>query len=211
MKLSVKLFLSIVFLPLLVFVISGQVLAIESGSAKLKLEELRGKRQEQIEKFRENKQEAVEKLKMRRDELKDKEASRRAEVKQKVAQKIKDLLLRVVIHQEKTLSRLDKIAEKIASRIDKLKAKGVNTQAAEAKLALAELEATGAALAIAVSRSTVEALDPASMDKAAVEAAKEALRNSKKELFDYHKALVATIVELKASKALREGTGAATP
>lgn len=49
------------------------------------------------------------------------------------------------------------------------------------------------------------------MDQAAVEAAKEALRDSKKELFDYHKALVATLVELKASRSLREGTGAATP
>lgn len=200
------LFFGFVF-SLLILFSSTVVLAIGGDSAKSRLEELRKDRQGQIEKLRENKKDAATKLKA---EIKDEEASRRAEVKQKVAQKVKDLLLRVVVHQEKTLARLDKIAEKIATRIDKLKEKGVNTQIAESKLVIAESEASAAAAAIAVSRSTVEALDPAVMDEAAVEAAKQALRESKQALFDYHKALVATLRELKASKALREGTGSAT-
>jgi len=211
MGLSRRIFIPLLLVFIFSFAISTQVLAIDASGAKLRLQELRNNRQGQVVKeIRENKQAEIEKLKMRRDELKNKEATKRAEVKQKVAQKIKDLLLRSVVHQEKTFERLDKIAEKIASRIDKLKEKGVNTKIAESKLVLAESEATGAASAIAISRSTVEALGPASLDKASVEVAKEVLKASKKELFGYHKALVVALVELKASKASKEGTSAAT-
>lgn len=219
MKLSKGLFLSILLSLVLVFTAVGGIYATENNfDAKSKLEELRSKRKEQIEKekerlqkIKENKKEAVDKFKEKRDELKEKEASRRAEVKQKVAEKVKELLLRAAEHQGKTLERLDKIAEKIAARIDKLNEKGVNT--GNALNELAEAEATGAVAQQAISdaKASIEAIDPSTADAAAVEVAKETLRKSKKSLFDYHKALVEALRELKASKALREGTNAATP
>jgi len=201
------------FLFSLVFVLAlaGGVFANEDSGAKLDLEELRNKRQEQIEqkkqkleKIREQKKEAI-------SNFKEKEASKRAEVKQKVAEKVKELLLRAVEHQAKTLERLDKIAEKIASRIDKLGEKGVNVQTTKTKLAEAESAGAAAQNAIEETKATIEAIDPSSAatPKETVESAKLALRTSKQALFNYHKALVGILRELKASKPLKEGTGAA--
>lgn len=193
--LSFSLFLS---LPTLIFAQSPL-----PGSFRERLEELRRQRQELIEQRREE-------LLKRRQEIREGSATRQAQLQQKVVERIKIVFSMILRRYQAALVRLDKIANRIASRIDKLKAKGVNTAAAEAKLAEAERLGAAAGVSIEDAKAKIEAIDASSLAvRDAVKLSREAVRSAKKALFEYHKALAAAIRELKAAKALREGTTSA--
>ena len=171
-----------------------------------RLRELREDRQRKLEEFKEKKQE----VKNQRQDLKEKIATKQAELRQRTVAKIKSVFTRILKRYNAALARLDKIADRIATRIDKLKARGVDTSAAQAKLTEAEGLGTAAAQAIVDAQAQVSAIDENSATvKDAVHTATTAMRSAKKALFDYHKALVAATRELKAAAALREGTGGA--
>ena len=188
----------------------GAVLAQSTNTsatnAQEKLQELRLNREE----LKKQNQERQEQRITVRDDFKERVATKQAEVKQRVVEKIKTIFTKILERLNAALARLDKIAERIASRIDKLKAKGINTAVAEAKLAEAEKLGAAAATAIDSAQAQINAIDSSSTNvREALHAAQEAIRSARKALFDYHKALVTAIRELKAAATLREGTSEA--
>lgn len=206
-----------VFLLLVSLVFSSTVFAqarVEStrgGEVGEHLRELREKRLkigERIDEKRGKLDEKRDKLDKKRQEVGERVATKQAEGRLKAIEKIKGSFAKILQRFDAAMVRLDRLAERIASRIDKLKGRGVDTKVAEAKLVEAEKAGATVARAIADAKAAVSAIDVESATvREAVDAAKEAVSGVKKALFDYHKALVAAIVELKASAELREGTG----
>ena len=171
-----------------------------------RLKELRVDRQRKLEELKEKQQELLQK----RQDLKEKISTRQAELRQRTVARIKSVFTKILKRYNAALARLDKIAERIATRIDKLKARGVDTTTAQAKLTEAEGLGTAAAQAIADAQAQVSAIDENSATvKDAVHTATTAMKSAKRALFDYHKGLVAAIRELKAAAALKEGTRSA--
>lgn len=202
MRFFLPIFLLIIFSRTSVFAHTESF--IESAADRLS--EMREKRMEIQEKYQQRKEE----FRQRRENLRERVATRQAVSRQKVIERIKIVFGNILDRLDKALARLDKIAERIATRIDKLKEKGVDTSAAEAKLADAEVMGAAAAGAISDAKLKVEQIDSSSLAvKDAVHAASEAVKGAKAALFDYHKALVAALRELKASRDLREGTESA--
>jgi len=200
------LFSSLVFVLASISVTLAQTQDTNFNRFEDRLRELREDRQRKLEEFKEKKQE----VKNQRQDLKEKIATKQAELRQRTVAKIKSVFTRILKRYNAALARLDKIADRIATRIDKLKARGVDTSAAQAKLTEAEGLGTAAAQAIVDAQAQVSAIDENSATvKDAVHTATTAMRSAKKALFDYHKALVAATRELKAAAALREGTGGA--
>ena len=202
------------FLPILLSIILfgvaessyAQTGGEDRGTIQDHLMMMREKRLDIREKIEEKRQE----FSAKREDLRENIATRQAQNRQRAVERIKTVFGKILVRADAALVRLDKIADKIASRIDKLKAKGVNTSSAEAKLAQAEAMGAAAANAINDAKLKVEAIDSSSSSvRDAVHAASQAVRDAKKALFDYHKALVAVLRELKASIDLREGTNGA--
>lgn len=201
MRFFLLLFLLIIFSRTSVFANTESF----SESAADRLNEMREKRMEIQEKY----QQRREKFRQSRENLRERVATRQAASRQKVIERIKVVFGNILDRLDKALARLDKIAERIATRIDKLKEKDVDTSAAEAKLADAEVAGAAAAGAISDAKLKVEQIDSSATVKDAVHAASEAVKGAKAALFSYHKALVAVLRELKASRDLREGTESA--
>jgi len=205
------------FIPLILAIFIGAA-AISLCSASAVRAEGLPRVEQRLEKMREHRQELVEnrhqkqggvaaKIQEKREDFKQRSASKQAELKGKVVEKIKKVFLRILDRLNTAIKRLDKIADRIASRIDKLKAKGVNTSGAEAALLAAESKGSAAAVAIDNAKSQIDAIDAASSSVPdTVHTARNAVRDAKQALKDYHKSLVETIKLLKAARALREAT-----
>ena len=205
-----KLVISFVLLFLLVFSVASAVFTLNvlaqsatfGGNVQERLWELRETRQD----LQERRQETLE----RHQAVKEQVATKQAEARQRVVKRIKAVFEKILQRLNAALVRLDKIADRIASRIDKLQAKGVDTSKAEAKLLEAEKLGSQAKATIDDAQAKIAVIDPASTTvKDAVHQVVETVRSAKKALFDYHKALVAAIRELKAAANLREGTNEA--
>lgn len=166
--------------------------------------------QEHLMIMREKRLEIKEKFQEKRENIREKIATRQAQNRQRVVERIKTVFGKILNRLDAALVRLDKIADRIATRADKLKARGVDTSAAESKLAEAEKAGAVASDAISNAKLAVEAIDASSLGvKDAVHAGAQAVRDTKKALFNYHKALVVAVRELKAAADLREGTDSA--
>jgi hypothetical protein len=144
-------------------------------------------------------------LKEKRMEFKEKESSKMAEVKAKVQKNLTKRLSNINRHIGAYLERLDKIASKIDSRIKKLKAKGVDTSKAEAKLADALV--LGGLARSAINSANTDIGN--ATDKASVETAMASIRTAQKALFVYHKGLVDALRELKVANGHLEGSSSA--
>ena len=177
------------------------------GPVQERLHDLRERRNATIENF----ERRLDELRQKRDDLRERVATRQAQNRQNVVSRIKTVFGNILSRFDAAMARLDKLADRIASRIDKLKERGVDTSIAEAKLAEAEKAGLAANSAINNAKLAVEAIDASSVSvKDAVHAATPAVKDAKKALFDYHKALVAVLRELKAAASLREGTNGAS-
>jgi len=174
-----------------------------------RLQDMREKRQQAIY----NREQKMDELRQRQEEkrggVEERLATREAQIKERTVSRIKHVFANILNRFNAALARLDKIAQRIATRIDKLKAKGVDTSAAEAALLRAEQKGSAAALAIANAKTQIAAIDTSLPVKDAVHSAINSVRDAKKALKDYHKALVEAIRQLKAANALREGTESA--
>lgn len=142
----------------------------------------------------------------KKSEIKNKAASAEARLSQKAMEKIQDVYVRTAHRLADTIERLDKIAARIESRIAKLKARGVNTSRAEAALLVAREKGEIAKNAVEEALNQLASPSLESTPKAQVQSSKKAAGAAKKALFEYHKALVLTLRELKASNRLREAT-----
>lgn len=194
----------------LVLTFSTVVLAIEGADdAGAPVNSSVKPRKELQENFKEKRAELQQDFKDKRDQLKDKEASARAQLKEKRLEMVNRRFTYISRHLNAYLERLDKIAGKIARRIEKLKAKGVNTSGAQAKLD--ESGALRDVAKVAIDKAIIDAqsVTGTSDVKAATEKAASSVKEAKNALWNYHKKLVEAIRELKASRELREGTGSA--
>ena len=209
-----------IFLPfLLAFLVSltvyslcsaGLVFAQNGETVSGRLENVRQKRQEILERQREKRQDISENIQQRRQDIREKIATKQAQLRERAVSRIKSVFSKILRRYNAALIRLDKIAGRIATRIDKLKARGVDTSAAEAALLNAESKGSAAAVAIDNAQAQIDAIDPSSLTvKDAVHVARNAISDAKRALREYHKALVDAITKLKASRDLREGTQSA--
>jgi len=146
---------------------------------------------------------------LRRDQLKDREVSLRAELKEKRLEIVNKRFTYISRHLNAYLERLDKIADKIVRRIEKLKARGVDTSKAQAKLDESKVLSDAAKAAIDKAIVDAQSVSGSADVKAATEKATASIHDAKNALKAYHKKLVEAIRELKASRELREGTGSA--
>ena len=148
--------------------------------------------------FAEVKENLLEKKEQKQEEFRTKIATREAAFKQKFAKRVKEILTSHVKHQQKVLARLDAIAVKIQTRIDKLNSQGVDTTAASAKLSEAKTMGVVASAAVDTAKTKVDAIDTSSTDvRSQAQEARDAVKAARKTLFDYHKGLVAVLVEIK--------------
>ena len=203
-----KIFLATLLAFFLIFTSTSLVQAQDSNFSQVqdRLRDLREERRQVLDAQREK----LEQLREKRLELRERVATKQAEFRQKAVSRIKEVFTRILRRFDAALARLDKIAERIASRIDKLKSRGVDTSKAETALVDAEDLGAKAASAISDARAKINAIDAQSTSvRDAVHAARAAVVSTKQALFDYHKALVAVIRELKAAATLREGTSEA--
>ncbi len=172
-------------------------------NAQHRLEHMREKRDE----VRQRQQDRREEIGQKRDEISNKAEEKLEIAKQKIAERIKKIFAVILRRLNAALVRLDRIAERIATRIDKLNERGVDTTAAEEALASAEVLGAGAAKTVGDAEAAIEVIDTTDLSvREAMHAAKDAVGAAKDALKAYHKGLVAAIVELKASAALREAT-----
>src|SRR3989344_2830871 len=163
-----------------------------------------------LENVRERRQEILERQREKREDVREKIATKQAQLRERTVLKVKSVFSKILRRYNAALARLDKIAGKIATRIDKLKARGVDTSAAEAALLNAESKGSAAAVAIDSAQAQIDAIDPSSLTvKDAVHVARNAIGDAKRALREYHKALVNAITKLKSSRDLREGTQSA--
>ncbi len=173
----------------------GENLGRPHENALDNLMQLRKKREE----FRINQENKRENFQGQRQDLGEKIATKEAQARQRIVDRIKKIFSVILRRYQAALTRLDKIANRIALRVDKLKAEGVNTANAEAKLSAAESQGATASAAINSAKAKIDAIDSSSSTvRDAVMAAKSAVGDAKNALKAYHKALIETIRELRA-------------
>ena len=184
----------------LVFAQTGETVQDRLENVRENRLEILGRQKQKRENIRENVQET-------RQDIREKVATKQAELRAKVVERIKNVFSKILRRLNAALVRLDKIAQRVATRIDKLKARGVDTSAAEAALLNAEGKGSAAAVSIENAQVQIEVIDPTSSTvRDAVHAARAAVGGAKDALKAYHKALVLAIRELKSAHDLREGT-----
>lgn len=173
----------------------------EPGGIRTRLELLREKR----EQFRETKQSVKSRI-----GINSKIASGAAGLRQKTVDGIKAAFENILSRFDAALLRLDNIANRMATRIDKLKAKGVDTVAAQAALVQAETAGANAKQAIDKAKLDIRAIDASSTTvKDVVHSAVNSVKAAKAALKSYQVALVLALRNLKSAQGLREGsTGA---
>ncbi|OGD98133.1 hypothetical protein A3A49_01625 [Candidatus Curtissbacteria bacterium RIFCSPLOWO2_01_FULL_38_11b] len=187
----------------LVFAQTGETVQDRLENVRENRLEILGRQKQKRENIRENVQET-------RQDIREKVATKQAELRAKVVERIKNVFSKILRRLNAALVRLDKIAQRVATRIDKLKARGVDTSAAEAALLNAEGKGSAAAVSIENAQVQIEVIDPTSSTvRDAVHAARAAVGGAKDALKAYHKALVLAIRELKSAHDLREGTESA--
>src|SRR3990167_6924562 len=168
---------------------AGLVFAQSGETVNGRLENVRERRQEILERQREKRESVRENIQQRRQDVREKIATKQAQLRERTVLKVKSVFSKILRRYNAALARLDKIAGKIATRIDKLKARGVDTSAAEAALLNAEGKGSAAAVSIENAQVQIEVIDPTSSTvRDAVHAARAAVGGAKDALKAYHKA-----------------------
>ena len=166
--------------------------------------------------LRDDKEQIKDKLKnesellhRKQEELKEKNSSRSAEFKQRATEELKKNFGKLDLHLLAYLDRLNKIADKIDSRIAKLKARGVDTSAAEAKMASAKVLGDAAAAAIQKAVTDIGSVSSTAATQESIMNARQSVEAARRALVAYHKGLSDVVRILARSTGLKESTGSA--